>query len=289
MPDGVNFCTKCGTPLGAAQTVPSENGGNTSFDFWNSSSAADKMPAPAAANADSGEVIPSGKPAGNIIMVGDMIVDSVYDPTLPEGMFRGSNGAIYWHYTQNTWKHPTDLLMMLQIFMIIYVFFLVMGVIMSIANESIRDLLNVAKGVGIGLLILDAFTAIIWSFINMAHHGRKEMDFELTDNKITYHRSKHDEERSRKIADATEIINSFVGDFNTYMAAEQTRAAAGGWSTTLDGSLTSLRVHRRHHSIWLAMGPVNSFYFAAPHQLDFLVDHISSRLPNIKIKDKNRR
>ncbi|WP_031548102.1 zinc ribbon domain-containing protein [Oribacterium sp. FC2011] len=206
----------------------------------------------------------------------------VQDPSLPEGIFRDSNGAFHWQYELNMITNPVIL------FMIIKIFFgvclgvgLMLSLMMLIVDgdfeDAFRNFLIVTFGIGGFMIVL----GIIAYYIIVAIKGGKYTVVHTMDETSVQHlQTPAERDQSQKM----KTLLFVMGMLSDSPSAVGLSMGARDEMESEYKDVKKVIASRRQDLIKVNNVLQHNHIYAYPHQYEFVFNYIASHCPNAKIK-----
>lgn len=210
------------------------------------------------------------------------VLNTVSDPSLPEGIYRDENGAYHWTYRMNMLKNPTVPIMFLKALGCIMAgvaLFMSLCHLFNGLPRYIPDTLLMLLAVTVGLSLL---FMIVWLIMAKARGGWYVVEHMMDENRVVY-LSTPEEQRKMHGWTLASFILAIAGDNMTVAANSVALAGA----ERFDSEYTDVReIQAVKHRDLIKVNNIlqrNTIY-AAPHQYDFVYKYIVSHCPDAKVR-----
>ncbi len=206
----------------------------------------------------------------------------VQDPSLPEGIFRDSNGAFHWQYELNMITNPVILFLIIKLFFgVCFGVGLMMALMMIIVDgdfeDAIKTLLIVTFGIG-GLMVV---LGIIAYFIIVAIKGGKYTVVHTMDETSVQHlQTPAEKDQSKKMR----TLLFVMGMLSDSPSAVGLSMGARDEMESEYKDVKKVIASRRQDLIKVNNVLQHNHIYAYPHQYEFVFNYIASHCPNAKIK-----
>ena len=206
----------------------------------------------------------------------------IQDPSLPEGIFRDSNGAFHWQYELNMITNPVILFLIIKLFFgVCFGVGLMMALMMIIVDgdfeDAMKTLLIVTFGIG-GLMVV---LGIIAYFIIVAIKGGKYTVVHTMDETSVQHlQTPAEKDQSKKMR----TLLFVMGMLSDSPSAVGLSMGARDEMESEYKDVKKVIASRRQDLIKVNNVLQHNHIYAYPHQYEFVFNFIASHCPNAKIK-----
>lgn len=206
----------------------------------------------------------------------------IQDPSLPEGIFRDSNGAFHWQYELNMITNPVILFLIIKLFFgVCFGVGLMMALMMIIVDgdfeDAIKTLLIVTFGIG-GLMVV---IGVIAYFIIVAIKGGKYTVVHTMDETSVQHlQTPAEKDQSKKMR----TLLFVMGMLSDSPSAVGLSMGARDEMESEYKDVKKVIASRRQDLIKVNNVLQHNHIYAYPHQYEFVFNFIASHCPNAKIK-----
>ena len=249
--DGARFCPGCGAPTGgAAPSQPQMNAQPPQFDT------------PPMMQSQPGAQQTAGY-------------------ALPDGIELTDDGTFFWTYEHNLWKNPTILYTILKVMLIAVgvTFLIIAGISLSEGSLDLEFMLTLGVGLTVGLVVL---TLLGYAVFAMISGGKHDMLFFMDEERVVHTVMPKVADRGKRINEAAIIIGALSGNLTlTGMGM------ANYGRTTTDSpfaDVKSIVQDRAHDLIKVRSGFDFNQIYASPAQYDFVLSHIASHCPSVRVE-----
>ena len=291
IPDDSSFCPNCGTPVkmrpDTSGVQPNPNLQNTGTTFGAAQGQYNANQQPMGNTGTNGVSFGgskgqyTGMPSGNFTASnGEPVL--IQDPSLPEGIFRDSNGAFHWQYELNMITNPVILFLIIKLFFgVCFGVGLMMALMMIIVDgdfeDAMKTLLIVTFGIG-GLMVV---IGVIAYFIIVAIKGGKYTVVHTMDETSVQHlQTPAEKDQSKKMR----TLLFVMGMLSDSPSAVGLSMGARDEMESEYKDVKKVIASRRQDLIKVNNVLQHNHIYAYPHQYEFVFNFIASHCPNAKIK-----
>lgn len=283
IPDDSSFCPNCGTPVkmrpdtSGVQPNPNLQNTGTTFGAAQGQYNANQQPM---GNTGTNGVSFGGSKGQYTASNGEPVL--IQDPSLPEGIFRDSNGAFHWQYELNMITNPVILFLIIKLFFgVCFGVGLMMALMMIIVDgdfeDAMKTLLIVTFGIG-GLMVV---IGVIAYFIIVAIKGGKYTVVHTMDETSVQHlQTPAEKDQSKKMR----TLLFVMGMLSDSPSAVGLSMGARDEMESEYKDVKKVIASRRQDLIKVNNVLQHNHIYAYPHQYEFVFNFIASHCPNAKIK-----
>lgn len=283
IPDDSSFCPNCGTPVkmrpdtSGVQPNPNLQNTGTTFGAAQGQYNANQQPM---GNTGTNGVSFGGSKGQYTASNGEPVL--IQDPSLPEGIFRDSNGAFHWQYELNMITNPVILFLIIKLFFgVCFGVGLMMALMMIIVDgdfeDAMKTLLIVTFGIG-GLMVV---IGVIAYFIIVAIKGGKYTVVHTMDETSVQHlQTPAEKDQSKKMR----TLLFVMGMLSDSPSAVGLSMGARDEMESEYKDVKKVIASRSQDLIKVNNVLQHNHIYAYPHQYEFVFNFIASHCPNAKIK-----
>ena len=200
---------------------------------------------------------------------------------LPPGIERLEDGTFGWTYSQSLWSNPTILFTTLKVMMIaVVIILLLIGGLSAIEGDFDPEFfLYMTVGLTIGAFILSLIGYAVYAAIS---GGEYNMLFFMNDDIVVHMAMPKEAKRGDRINDIAVLVGVLTG--NPTLTG---MGMANYGRNTLESNfadVNSIVQDRSHDLIKVRAGFEFNQIYAAPAQYDFVLAHIASHCPGIRVE-----
>lgn len=199
---------------------------------------------------------------------------------LPPGIDQLEDGTFYWTYSQSLWSNPTILYTVLKVMMIavMLVMLFIGGLAIMEGNFDWGEMLLVSGGFAAGFAILSLIGYAVFAAIS---GGRYNMLFFMNDS-IVVHMVMPKDKTGEHISDVAIIVGALTG--NLTLAGMGMANYGRNAMESKFANVKSIVQDRSHDLIKVRAGFEYNQIYASPAQYDFVLSHIASHCPNVRVE-----
>jgi hypothetical protein len=232
-------------------------------------------------NPSTGNQYKGNRPAGNpAAPTGEPVL--IQDPSLPEGIFRDSNGAFHWQYELDMIRNPVLLFVLIKLFFGVC---LGVGFLLSLMTlivdgdfeDALKEFFIISFGVGGFLVVL----CVIAYYIIVGIRGGKYTVVHTMDEKSVQHlQTAAEKDQSQKM----KTLLFVMGMLSDNPSAVGLSIGARDEMESVYNDVRKVIASRSHDLIKVNNALQHNHIYAYPHQYEFVFNYIASHCPNAKIK-----
>ena len=200
---------------------------------------------------------------------------------LPEGMDIAPDGTICWTYEQNLWRNPAILYTVLKALLVTIAIVLVLiGGITAINGDfDLGEMLTIGGVVTAVFLVLGL---IGYAGFALLSGGKYAMLFLMDETQVVHTQMPKEAARGRRISEAAILIGALTGN----LSVTGMGMAHYGRDTMVStfAKVKSIEQDRSHDLIKVRAGLEFNQIYASPAQYDFVLSHIASRCPGVRVE-----
>ena len=203
------------------------------------------------------------------------------DCALPPGVERTDDGILFWTYSQSLWSNPTILYTVLKVMLIV-----VLLVTLFIGGLAIMDgsfdpgeILIIGGGLAAGFSVLSLIGYAVYAAIS---GGQYNMLFFMNDDVVVHMAMPKEAKRGDRINDIAVLVGVLTG--NPTLTG---MGMANYGRNTLESNFADVKSivqDRSHDLIKVRAGFEFNQIYASPAQYDFVLSHIASRCPGVRVE-----
>ena len=200
---------------------------------------------------------------------------------LPEGIELLEDGTLGWTYSQSLWSNPTILYTLLKVMMVAVLIVMVFigGIGLMEYSFEISELLMIGGGLAVGMTILSLLGYAVYAAIS---GGKYNMLFFMNDTLVVHMAMPKEAKRGDRINDMAVLLGALTG--NPTLTG---MGMANYGRNTLESKfadVSSIVQDRSHDLIKVRAGLKFNQIYASPSQYDFVLSHIASHCPGIRVE-----
>ena len=200
---------------------------------------------------------------------------------LPPGIERLEDGTLGWTYSQSLWSNPTILYTVLKVMMIaVVVILLLIGGLSAIEGDFDPEFfLYMTVGLIVGASILSLIGYAVYAAIS---GGQYNMLFFMNDDVVVHMAMPKEAKRGDRINDIAVLVGVLTG--NPTLTG---MGMANYGRNTLESNFADVKSivqDRSHDLIKVRAGFEFNQIYASPAQYDFVLSHIASRCPGVRVE-----
>ena len=200
---------------------------------------------------------------------------------LPPGIERLEDGTLGWTYSQSLWSNPTILYTTLKVMMIaVVIILLLIGGLSAIEGDFDPEFfLYMTVGLIVGAFILSLIGYAVYAAVS---GGKYNMLFFMNDDVVVHMAMPKEAKRGDRINDIAVLVGVLTG--NPTLTG---MGMANSGRNTLESNFADVKSivqDRSHDLIKVRAGLKFNQIYASPAQYDFVLSHIASRCPGIRVE-----
>lgn len=206
---------------------------------------------------------------------------SVEGGVLPPGIDQLEDGTFYWTYSQSLWSNPTILYTVLKVMMIavLIVMLFIGGLAIMEGNFDLGEMLLVSGGFAAGFAVLSLIGYAVFAVIS---GGRYNMLFFMNDTIVVHMVMPKEKSQGEHISNVAVIIGALTG--NPTLAGIGMANYGRNATESKFADVKSIVQDRSHDLIKVRAGFEFNQIYASPAQYDFVLSHIASHCPNVRVE-----
>ncbi len=201
--------------------------------------------------------------------------------SLPPGVECLEDGTLCWTYSQSLWSNPTILYTVLKVVLIValLVTLFIGGLSVVEGDFDIGETLMIGGGMAVGMTVLSLLGYAVYAAIS---GGRYNMLFFMNDAIVVHTVLPREASRGDRINDMAVIVGALTG--NPTLAGMGLANYGRNSMTSNFTEVKSIVRDRSHDLIKVRAGFEFNQIYASPAQYDFVLSHIASRCPAVRVE-----
>ena len=200
---------------------------------------------------------------------------------LPPGVECLEDGTLCWTYSQSLWSNPTILYTVLKVMLIavLLVTLFIAGLSIMEDDFDIVETLMIGGGLAVGMTVLSLLGYAVYAAIS---GGKYNMLFFMNDDLIVHMAMPKEAKRGDRINDIAVLVGALTG--NPTLTG---MGMANYGRNTLESKFTDVKSivqDRSHDLIKVRAGLKFNQIYASPAQYDFVLSHIASHCPGVRVE-----
>ena len=200
---------------------------------------------------------------------------------LPPGIECLEDGTLCWTYSQSLWSNPTILYTILKVMMIavLLVTLLIAGISIMDDSFELGEIVIIGGGLAVGLSLLSLLGYAVFAAIS---GGKYNMLFFMNDTLIVHMAMPKEAKRGDRINDVAVLVGALAG--NLTLTGMGMANYGRNSMTSHFTDVKSIVQDRSHDLIKVRAGFEFNQIYASPAQYDFVLSHIASHCPNVRVE-----
>lgn len=200
---------------------------------------------------------------------------------LPPGIERLEDGTLGWTYSQSLWSNPTILYTVLKVmlFVVLLVTLFIGGLAIMDGSFDPGEILIIGGGLAAGFSVLSLIGYAVYAALS---GGQYNMLFFMNDDVVVHMAMPKEAKRGDRINDIAVLVGVLTG--NPTLTG---MGMANYGRNTLESNFADVKSivqDRSHDLIKVRAGFEFNQIYASPAQYDFVLSHIASRCPGVRVE-----
>lgn len=200
---------------------------------------------------------------------------------LPEGIELLEDGTLGWTYSQSLWSNPTILYTVLKVMLIavLLVTLFIGGISIMEGDFDIGETLMIGGGLAVGMTVLSLIGYAVYAAIS---GGKYNMLFFMNDTLVVHMAMPKEAKRGDRINDIAVLVGVLTG--NPTLAGMGMANYGRNTLASNFADVKSIVQDRSHDLIKVQAGLKFNQIYASPAQYDFVLSHIASHCPGVRVE-----